>query len=132
MTLGYWIGRGILHKPAADYLRKTRFNPDLIDTRNLTRMTILIRSVPGVPYFMQNYLLAVWKVPFRTYITLSWMVQSLYCAGTLYLTHSGMNVKNPTDVLIFGVIAILFFGSVWYSKRKLTQSHASGVDSKQT
>lgn len=132
MTLGYGIGRLFLHRPANEYLKKTRFNPELITSKNLTRLTILIRSVPGVPYFMQNYLLAVWKVPFRTYIAISWMVQSLYCAGTIYLTYSGMNLKNPADAGIFIIIGMLFIGSIWYSRKKLTQSHASDVDSKRS
>jgi len=132
MAIGYWVGRYFLHKPVSHYLGKTRFNPELIKQRNLTRMTILVRSVPGVPYFMQNYLLALSKVPFWTYLSLSWLIQSLYCAGTIFLTNSGMNFKTPGDALILATIGILFFACIWFSKYKISQSHTSEIDSEHT
>lgn len=128
MTVGYWIGRYFLHRPLSVYLGKTKFNSALINQRNLLRMTILVRAVPGVPYFMQNYLLGMARVPVRTYLTISWMIQSLYCAGTIFLVYSGMSLRDPVNASIFAVVGILFVGSIWYSKKKLTQIRASDID----
>lgn len=128
MILGYWIGRFFLHQPITHYLKKTRFNPEWLDSRNLLRMTILVRSVPGVPYFMQNYILGLSKVPFWIYLFVSWSIQTLYCAGTIFLTNSGMNLNDPTSIAIFLIVGILFFSLIWYSKKKLYPKKPSGVD----
>lgn len=132
MSLGYWIGRRFLHQPLSSYLQRTRFNPALIREGNLLRMTVLIRSVPGVPFFMQNYVLGLAKTPFWAYLFISWSIQSIYCAGTIFLTHSGMRLDSPVHAVLFVAIAILLFGLIGFLKSRLARKLPSEIDSNPT
>ncbi len=85
-------------------LQKHDILKSAVNQKNLLRLTIIIRAVPGVPYWLQNYLLGVSGVPFHTYIIVSWIVQSTYLAGMIYLSYISFQV---TPWKLFAGIAII-------------------------
>ena len=129
MIAGYWVGRCYLHEPISAYLHKKEKTKRWLHTKNLIRLTVLVRAVPGVPYFMQNYILGLVKAPFWMYLFVSWSIQSMFCAGTIFLTSSGKHFRDASNALPLALIGIVFFVLIWYLKHKLTQNIPSDVDS---
>ena len=48
---------------------------------NLRRFTILLRITPGLPFFIQNYVLGLIGVPFLTYILISIPLNGIFVVG---------------------------------------------------
>jgi len=48
---------------------------------NLRRFTVLLRITPGIPFFLQNYLLGLLGVPFLTYILISIPLNGIFVVG---------------------------------------------------
>jgi uncharacterized membrane protein YdjX (TVP38/TMEM64 family) len=132
MIFGYWIGRWYLHEPLSNYLHRKERTRKWLHTGNLIRLTILVRAVPGVPYFMQNYILGLVKAPFWAYLFLSWIIQSLFCAGTIFLTSSGRHFRDLSSALPMALFGVGIFALIWFIKYRLKRSLPSEVDSKQS
>jgi uncharacterized membrane protein YdjX (TVP38/TMEM64 family) len=52
-----------------------------METKDMVRLTCLLRLTPGIPLFAQNYLLGLLRVPYLTYLTCSIPLSSLYVVG---------------------------------------------------
>lgn len=93
MTLGYLIGRHWLRVPVQRVI--SRRWPQLLKLSPLQsyKATILVRAVPGVPYFLQNYGLGLLKIRFSMYLALSWSIQSMIMLSVI-LTVRGSVEKD--------------------------------------
>jgi uncharacterized membrane protein YdjX (TVP38/TMEM64 family) len=81
ISISYPIARYLLASPISVLLAKyERSLPELTEV-NQFRVTFLVRAIPGVPYFMQNYILALFGVRFVPYLVISLSIQSIFAAG---------------------------------------------------
>ena len=129
MTLGYWLSRSVLKYPLQHYTARARINPRWLEASSLVKLTLLIRGVPGVPYFLQNMILGVARVPFGAYLVLSVLIQTLYCAGMVFLTHSGTKFRSAPEALWFALAGITIFVILLVLAKKLKAAPSSGIDS---
>ena len=60
-ALAYGIARYCLSGPLTGLLLRMGYVPGSLSQRGALRLTFLVRTVPGVPYAIQNYLLADWN-----------------------------------------------------------------------
>ena len=81
IAIAYPIGRHLLAHPIARLLQYYEKSFPVLTSANQFRITFLVRVLPGIPYFMQNYLLAMIGVKFVHYLLISWLVQSSIAAG---------------------------------------------------
>ncbi len=111
MSWTYWAaakaGRGLVEKfLAAGSIRI----PDLPKGDHL-RMTLLLRLTPGVPFFIQNYLLGFLRVPFGMYLPVSVGSNGLISIGVV-LSGAGVadgNLKpliTGVGLIVVGVIVV--------------------------
>jgi uncharacterized membrane protein YdjX (TVP38/TMEM64 family) len=111
MSWTYWAaakpGRGLVEKfLAAGSIRI----PDLPKGDHL-RMTLLLRLTPGVPFFIQNYLLGFLRVPFGMYLPVSVGCNGLISVG-IVLSGAGIadgNLKpliTGVALIVVGVIVV--------------------------
>jgi len=104
MSVSYGLARYVWREP----LRR-KFEPRwpkvfALDERSTTRITILVRAVPGVPYAIQNYLLGAIATPFPTYLGLSLGIQGCIMTGVI-LTTRGLLDQNGQLALWGGLTA---------------------------
>jgi uncharacterized membrane protein YdjX (TVP38/TMEM64 family) len=100
-TLGYLIAAHLGHGRIRAWLeRKGRSLPRLARGEEL-RWIALVRVTPGLPLFVQNYLLGLAKVNFPSYLLVSLPIQSVYAA--LFVT-LGTSLKGSR--LWYGVLAV--------------------------
>jgi len=81
MSLAFPIARHLLAQPLSQLLARYRKNLPVLTEENQFRATFLIRSVPGIPFFLQNYLLPLLGVRFAPYLLISWSIQTVFAAG---------------------------------------------------
>jgi len=108
MSWTYWAaakpGRGLLQKLlAAGSLRI----PDLPAGNDL-RFILLLRLTPGIPLFLQNYLLGFLQVPFFLYLPVSLACSGLIACG-IVLSGAGVAGGNLTPMIAgLGLIVVGF------------------------
>lgn len=74
LTGSHWIGHSFLSGPLQRWLeRRKRSLPDLPKGENVA-LSLMTALVPGLPYFVRNYLLALSGIPLRTYLWICWPI----------------------------------------------------------
>lgn len=109
MSWTYWAaarpGRGLVEKMlAAGTLRIPVLPKD-----NHLRAILLLRLTPGVPLFVQNYLLGFMHVPFRLYLPLSLACSGLISCGIVL---SGAGVAGGNFMPALTGVGLIVVGMV--------------------
>jgi len=107
MSVAYPLGRGFLASPIRGFLEGRNKEMPVLTENNQFRVTFVVRAVPGVPYFIQNYLLAVLGVRFGTYLVVSWLIQSLIAAGMTSLPHLALKAGWMVTGVSVGILLLL-------------------------
>ncbi|MBI5800803.1 MAG: VTT domain-containing protein [Verrucomicrobia bacterium] len=87
-TVGYWLARKWLRQPIESWLRARGKSAPQIPEAEETLWILLLRVTPGVPLFVQNYLLGLAQVRFVRYLTISFPVQLAYAIAFVSLGHA--------------------------------------------
>lgn len=87
-TLGYWLARKWLRRPIESWLRARSKSAPQIPEAEETLWILLLRVTPGVPLFVQNYLLGLAQVRFDRYLAISFPVQLAYAVAFVSLGHA--------------------------------------------
>jgi uncharacterized membrane protein YdjX (TVP38/TMEM64 family) len=77
-SAAYWLSAKMLREWLIDRIRRRGLSIPCVSLENMLAVTILIRATPGIPLFIQNYVLGVAGVRFWTYIIVSMLVHSIY------------------------------------------------------
>jgi uncharacterized membrane protein YdjX (TVP38/TMEM64 family) len=98
MTWTYWVaarpGRGVVEK----LLAATTLRVPELPRGNHLRMILILRLTPGLPLFLQNYVLGFLRVPFRLYLPVSMGCTGLIACGVV-LSGAGVAKGNLTPIL---------------------------------
>jgi uncharacterized membrane protein YdjX (TVP38/TMEM64 family) len=98
MSWTYWVaarpGRGLVEK----LLTAGTLRIPVLPKDNHLRVVLLLRLTPGVPLFVQNYLLGFLQVPFRLYLPLSLACSGLISCG-IVLSGAGVAGGNLTPMI---------------------------------
>jgi uncharacterized membrane protein YdjX (TVP38/TMEM64 family) len=78
---------------------------------------MLLRIAPGLPFWMQSYLLGLIRAPFVPYMAVSTLVPALYISGTVLASMAVLQGRR--ELAWFGVGGVLVVGSVlhWFRRR---------------
>lgn len=87
-ALGYWLARKWLRQPIESWLRARGKSAPQIPEAEETLWILLLRVTPGVPLFVQNYLLGLARVRFVRYLMISFPVQLAYAVAFVSLGHA--------------------------------------------
>jgi len=109
MTWTYWLaarpGRGLVER----LLATTTIRIPELPLGHHLRMILILRLTPGLPFFLQNYALGFFRVPFRLYLPVSMACSGLITIG-MVLSTAGV-AKGNLMPLISGV-ALIALGAV--------------------
>ncbi len=87
IALAYPIARHLLREPLSHILSRYQKGLPTLTAMNQVRVAFLVRSVPGIPFFLQNYLLPLLDIRFGPYFLISWSIQSVFAAGMAAVPH---------------------------------------------
>ncbi|CAA6679614.1 MULTISPECIES: TVP38/TMEM64 family protein [unclassified Lentimonas] len=107
ISISYPIARYLLASPISALLSKYDRSLPELTKRNQFRVTFLVRSIPGVPYFIQNYMLAVLGVDFVPYFVISLSIQSIFAAGMAAVPHLVEETGWLPVAMVAGIMGLL-------------------------
>ncbi len=106
VSLSYWIASGYLRPFIEQLIKKWDYSIPIVPTSEYARVTFITRIAPGVPLFVQNYLLGLARIPFKIYLVISWAVQAAYAIAfilvgqSLFSGNSGMAIAGISLLII--------------------------------
>lgn len=106
ISLCYLLAHKILRHFVAYFLSKLHYSIPQVNTQSEMGFTFAVRIAPGVPFFVQSYLLGLANVSFRVYFPVSWSVAMVYNIGFIIFGTSLFTGK--TGPAIFSFLLIIF------------------------
>lgn len=107
MSLSYWLASGILRPLVGKLLQRRNIRVPIVSPHNYKKLTILVRAFPGFPYALQNYFLAVAKIPFLTYLWISWLIQAAYALAFIFFGKAFFEGQTGTAVIALSLLVCL-------------------------
>jgi uncharacterized membrane protein YdjX (TVP38/TMEM64 family) len=83
MTLSFLVAKYCLHELLTKLLEKGGYALPSLSEINEFRFTFILRTVPGAPFPVQNYLLSLVGIRFPVYISISLLAQGVIAAGMI-------------------------------------------------
>ena len=103
-ALAYVISNWLLRDRIAKLLARRGVTVPEARPGEYVKLTIAARVFPGLPNFMQSYLLGLANVPFRVYYPVSFPPQILYAVGFVMFGDSLVKGKAGSVVLAVSVV----------------------------
>jgi len=115
MTWTYWFARITGRKGINRWLVPLKMRlPDEGGGQGW-RWMLVIRLTPGIPFFIQNFLSGVMKIPFGTYLPISVCCNGVLAGGLIFVG-AGLASGSVTTLLggggLIAVVALLFQGLI--------------------
>lgn len=109
----HWIGRGYLRGPLRRWLKRRNQSLPALPPGEEVSVALMTALVPGLPYFVRNYLLAVSDLPLRTYFWVCWPVYVVRSCLVLFLGDFSEDL-NAKRVLTLAAVLMLKVGICAY------------------
>jgi len=118
ISLAYPIALKLLATPLTDILARFSKKLPLLTKENQFRVTFLVRSVPGVPFCLQNYLLPLLGIRFAPYLLISWSIQTVFAAGMAAIPKLVTKAGWIPALIIISILLLLgLFHRLYIGKR---------------
>ncbi|HCE08293.1 MAG TPA: hypothetical protein DEQ40_06765 [Oxalobacteraceae bacterium] len=123
VALSYWIAARLLRPVALRLVAWLGYRLPAMEGQSAWLATLLIRIVPGPPFFLQSYLLGLAQVPFSIYICVSTLVPLGYITSIIVFGDALM--QGNRTAAIAAVVLMLLIGAVIHQlRRRLTKPAA--------
>jgi|UniRef100_UPI0040479D53 uncharacterized membrane protein YdjX (TVP38/TMEM64 family) len=116
VTLSYWIVARLMRPMATRIVDWLGYSVPQLSDRSIWITALLIRIVPGPPFFLQNWILALIGVPFGIYLLVSTLVPLGYIASIVLF---GDAIARGDPWAAAGAVGLLFVvGGVIHQMRR--------------
>ena len=124
LIVSYVLTHSLLRPFLWKVLAKTRYELPEIHHHRRVPFSLIFMAVPGLPYAVKNYALAMLNVPFRIYLPIAWGANLLLAVPFVGLGHS--IIANPKLAWVF--VALLGLGYLLALKLRRRFRPESGKD----
>lgn len=107
-ALSFWVAHRALRPLITRLLARTRYQVPQVSPENELSVALLLRVTPGPPMFLQNYLLGLSGIRFRTYMLASLAVQGVLGSATIIFGQALLSGRGGLAVLGFFVLVAAF------------------------
>jgi uncharacterized membrane protein YdjX (TVP38/TMEM64 family) len=121
----YWVASSPGRQLVEKLLATTSIKIPEVSRGDHLRLILLMRLTPGIPLFLQNYLLGFIRVPFCLYLPISFVCTGVIATG-LVLSGAGLSEGQAATVatgisLIILAAILTHFIRTWLANRKKIQ-----------
>jgi uncharacterized membrane protein YdjX (TVP38/TMEM64 family) len=99
----HWIGRSFLRQPVERILAKHRHRLPSVAANAGAEIAAIMTLVPGLPYFVRNYLLALGGIRFRTYFAVCLPLYVAHSYLTIFLGDMAGEWSTERALILGGV-----------------------------
>ena len=129
VTLTYWLARYALRPFIERLVQWLGYSLPQLHKDDHLSLALLTRIMPGPPFFAQSYLLGLAKVPFWTYLWVSWSISSVYSVALVVsvVKFKDSMRQGPGSIIFFVVclIIVVFVGVRWLRRYARRRSEAA-------
>jgi uncharacterized membrane protein YdjX (TVP38/TMEM64 family) len=126
LCLAYPFYGVMLREPVRRLLATQGFKLPELPEKNRLRSTLLIASVPALPFWAQNAVLSLARVPFPMYFTVSLGVQTVFATAMISLgTAARRHGTSPWFLVVISVTGSVFGWLAWRKHRAKANTPAS-------
>jgi uncharacterized membrane protein YdjX (TVP38/TMEM64 family) len=129
MTLAYGLAQRFLKGPVEKLVARYAKKMPSLENRDETWLILLLRVTPGVPLFVQNYVLGLAGVKFIRYLLLSLAVQSGYAVAFVVFGESLTRSSAWRFVLAACALVAATIGAAllrrWIARRKSNRAQSA-------
>jgi uncharacterized membrane protein YdjX (TVP38/TMEM64 family) len=122
LVLTYALARRALRPFLVKWIVRLGYKVPDVDAGDLTDLTIVLRVTPGIPFFVQNYLLGIAGVPLGRYLLISCLAVWLYTTGFVLFGDALLNGEGRMAMVAVSVLVVAAVGAHWarkhYGKKK--------------
>ena len=120
VALSYWIAGRALRPVVTRLLGRFGWKLPEAPVKSALELTLLLRVVPGTPFFVQSYLLGLARVPFGLYLALSVGVPAAYIAATI-LAGDALGRGDHGRLAAAGVLCGVAGAGLHFLRKRLTR-----------
>ena len=117
LMLSYWLAYKALRPWFERLVARLGYKLPEVAPEDHVGLTVLVRVTPGSPFFAQNYLLGLAKVPFRIYVGISWPIVAAFSIAFVLFGDSLVNGKGKVVFLAVSLLIALTVGVHWLRRR---------------
>lgn len=104
-AFSYWVAASALRPWVVRFVRWFGVEVPEVQPHAAWPVIVVLRIVPGIPFWVQSYTLGLARVPFRAYMIVSTVIPAGYIAATILLG-DGLRRRDPWAI---GIAGVLFF-----------------------
>ncbi len=117
MSLTYWLARYAFRPLLEGIIKKLGYGLPEVSAEDHVSLIVMCRVTPGIPFFVQGYLLGLAEVPFRLYLLLSSAIAIPMALSLIIFADSLIGGKGRIAFFAFGVVVALSVGIQWIRRR---------------
>jgi uncharacterized membrane protein YdjX (TVP38/TMEM64 family) len=111
IAMTYWLARRWLRPWLSRLLDRWGYHMPQVDQGDATDLIVLLRTTPGPPFFVQNYLLGLADVPFGRYMLISCSIQGLFLCAFMVFGDALSQGRGKLVMLAAGAFVALVVGT---------------------
>jgi uncharacterized membrane protein YdjX (TVP38/TMEM64 family) len=126
LTLTYWLARRWLRPWLEKLVTRLGHRIPRVPPEDQFEVTMLVRVVPGPPFFLQSYLLGLAEIPFRIYFAVSWVITMAMASAVIVFSDALLQGRSREALfggsLIVAVALAVHLLRKHYGKKKKTSA----------
>ena len=104
MILSYVIARYPFRTLVDSILGRLGYSLPKVEQGDITDLAVILRVTPGIPFFVQNYLMGLACVPFGRYILISCLASWSYCTAFVLFGEALLHGKGKVAMIAGGLL----------------------------
>jgi uncharacterized membrane protein YdjX (TVP38/TMEM64 family) len=122
LTWTYWLAAGVARRWVEILLKAVSIDIPELPRGDHLKLILVLKLTPGIPLFLQNYLLGFLRAPFRLYLMISMLGNGLFGTG-LVLSGAGLSdgrlmpVLTGVSLIVVGIVLTHLIRG-WLARRK--------------
>ena len=117
LIVSFMLARSLLKPHLVRMLETKDYQLPRIPQNKTLLYASLFVMIPGPPYFLKNYLLALSEIPFGYYFAINWVIELAICIPVVGLGESVVEMNWKMMTLFAGLIAALYLTGRWLKGR---------------
>lgn len=118
VALSYWVAARALRPLTGRLLKWSGLALPELPEGAAWEVALLVRIVPGTPFFLQSYALGLARVPFGVYMAASTLVPAVYAAGTI-LAGAALMRRDPRMLAGAAVMLVAVSAALHILRKRL-------------
>ena len=126
VSVSYWIAARAFRPAVTRWVQRLGYPLPSWNGASAWDVALLVRAIPGPPFFLQSYLLGLARIPFGIYLATSFVIPALSFTGAAVFGAAW--ARGDRRGLIFGVGMLLIVSVVVHRiRRRLSASRRHGA-----